>query len=761
MAGLMDAFERIESGGNPLVWNSRGGRRSRYRGLFQFGPDQERRYGITDWTNPDQQRRAFTQHIGGLRSDLSRRLGRDPADWELYFGHQQGPSGSTALLTAAPGTAAWRAIRRYYGSDALAQQAIMGNIPHTNPLSRLSPDQVTAADFAQMWQQRFGRAMPGGGGGAPLGAPVTPPPGQSVATATAPPGGGDTASPGGMNLQAIMAGLSGIMGGFSPISTASATEAVPPPTSLPAPPPSGGPPDDATLGGGAGMLPRGTVRSLLGSFTPAPPPPGAPTVPPFGAPIVTPAPPSGGSFSGALGESEIQPEGRSVSMPIPEAPPINADAIVRGAQQAAADRTAGQPRQPNFLDRLMQNPAFLAGLSILGTAPGGNWGPAGAQAASQAFRSQRERTEFERLQNRRSVMDRVWREAFPNGAPNLQHPLMQGLPPEMAQTIFAMGPEEGLQQLQRWQFFRGQQAEQRRIRQAELSAFGIGPPPSTPPPSGDGMEVATGDRLRTGAGLGAIQDTSGVTAPPSGPPSIAPPPGSGVGIAQPPPAPAPSPPPRSGPSAEPMVRIGTREMPVSQARALALATPDAGMRSVMEEAIKAAERNAQPPEAIRTRALQTDTAFRTISGALQNYVDLVKRTGITALPGQDSDAVKQARTDLLLQLKELYNLGVLNGPDLALMEGMVHDPSVGIGGFGPGGMVPGISGFSNLFTSPGNRAEAMAGQLMTMLLRIRNSAAGAAGMPPITAPGGGSGGGGTGGGGGATRRYNPQTGRLE
>ena len=386
----------------------------------------------------------------------------------------------------------------------------------------------------------------------------------------------------------------------------------------------------------------------------------------------------------------------------------------------------------------MQNPAFLAGLSILGTAPGGNWGPAGAQAASQAFRSQRERTEFERLQQRRSTMDRVWREAFTDGRPNMQHPLMQGLPPEMAQTIFAMGPEEGLPHLQQWQMFRGQQLEQRRIRAEQLAAFGLGPPPSTAPTGGDGMEVATGDRLRQGAGLGAIADPmAGSLQAPPGAGAIQPPPGSGVGIAQPPPsAPAPSTTaPPSGGRREPTVRIGSREIPVSQARALAM-TLDPGQRQVIEEAIKAAEREAQPPEAIRTRALQADTAFRTISGALQNYVNLVKRTGITALPGQDSDAVKQARTDLLLQLKELYNLGVLNGPDLTLMEGMVHDPSVGIGGYGPGGMIPGIHGFSNLVTDPGARAEAMAGQLMTMLRRIRNSAAEAAGMPPITAPSG-------------------------
>jgi hypothetical protein len=897
MSGLMDAFSSIESGGNPLAWNTLpGGRRSRYRGLFQFGPDMERRYGITDWTDVGQQQRAFGQHIGSLRTDLSRRLGRAPADWELYFGHQQGPSGSAALLSAAPGTPAWQAIRRFYGSDALAQQAITGNIPRGHRLAGLPVGSISAQDFAQLWQDRFGRAMGPGTGGPPTTAPAPlAMPVASSDSAPSPLTGGPPSDTGQSWLQRIGAGLTGALGAMNPVGSAQAQtppiggqdngdgsrerpfsrsaiqqlgpsgvragmyyhrpdgalmvvergptgswvgrevssmsgppgfrqggpDGVTDTPSAPVAPPVGGP---RSLQSGFGIRPVGDAfagdwGAVLGPQTPptpppqpmygswvnapesmtAPPvrPPGVseaeflqllrggnvepstllgplrpvsplapkrtlpgnahlqvydtppmtppttppttpPVVPPFGAPVVT---PEGGSYGHPMGQSELQPMGRDLvrESGLPPTPPPDADAIVRGAQAAADERTpTGGPPQRGWVEGLMQNPAFMAGLAILGTQPGGNWGPAGAQAATQAVRAGREQTEWERLQSRRSTMDRIWRDAFgANGSPNASHPLLQGVPPEMAQTIFAMGAEEGLPALQRWQMFRGQQAEQLRIQQAQEDAtmrmFGIGG--QTPPGGGgDGLEVATGDRLRAGAGLPGITDQSGIT-PPTPPVGglQAPPPTGG-----PPPSTGPGGPPPGAPGGEAVVRIGNVSMTVSQARAFAAASRLPGVRQVVEQAITAAERQQQVPEAVRTRALQTDSAYRILAGALQDYTRLIEQTGVTMLPGQESDAVRLARTNILLQLKELYNLGVLNGPDLSLMESMVYDPSVGLTGMGPGGLVPGISGFSNLFTNPAERARAMSTRLLGELLRVRNNTATLAGLPPISAPSSGS-----------------------
>jgi hypothetical protein len=456
------------------------------------------------------------------------------------------------------------------------------------------------------------------------------------------------------------------------------------------------------------------MRSLLGQFVPAP------TVPPFGAPTVTPAPPPEAS----LGDPSMwQPQGREITREIadqlgpPQAPPPDADAIVRGAQ-SAADTRAAQPRQPGFLERLGGDPMFQAGLAILGTAPGGNWGPAGVQALQGATRSRREQTEYERLQGRRTVMDRIWREAFgADGQHNASHPLMQGLPPEMASTVFAMGPEAGLPALQQWQMFRGRQAEQARIRQANLAQFGIGGQPQ-PPAASEGSGV---EGLRAQAGLPE-------TTPGGQVPGAVPWPGA-------------APPPTGAPGGEPTVRIGNVTMPISQARALATAS-DEGTRQVITQAITAAERQGQVPEAIRTRALTTDQSYRTITGALGDYVRLVEQAGMSGAswPGTTRDAIMRARTNLLLQLKEMYNLGVLNGPDLALMEGMIPDPTISVSGVVGQG-------------SAADRAKAAADQLRRELGRVRANALGAAGMP---VPGDGQQPPGM------TRlRFNPQTGQIE
>jgi len=63
-------------------------------------------------------------------------------------------------------------------------------------------------------------------------------------------------------------------------------------------------------------------------------------------------------------------------------------------------------------------------------------------------------------------------------------------------------------------------------------------------------------------------------------------------------------------------------------------------------------------------------------GALDNLqATYLAGGGGAVLPGQQKDALAGARRDLQLQMKELYNLGVLNGPDLELMNQMLVDPT--------------------------------------------------------------------------------------
>lgn len=147
--GYTSRLFQLESGGNP---NAQSGS---YRGLGQFGPAEEKQYGITDYTDPNQQATAVAREAQTNAPALSKALGRAPTAGELYLTHQQGIAGGPALLTADPGTPAWQAIRPYYKSDAAAQKAITGNIPKGSALDGLDVDKVTAGNFSKFWVSKF------------------------------------------------------------------------------------------------------------------------------------------------------------------------------------------------------------------------------------------------------------------------------------------------------------------------------------------------------------------------------------------------------------------------------------------------------------------------------------------------------------------------------------------------------------------------------------------------------------------------------
>lgn len=68
-------------------------------------------------------------------------------------------------------------------------------------------------------------------------------------------------------------------------------------------------------------------------------------------------------------------------------------------------------------------------------------------------------------------------------------------------------------------------------------------------------------------------------------------------------------------------------------------------------------------------------AYRTFNNALDDYDTLVAEGGVAIMPGEQKDSIRVARRNLQMQMKELYNLGVLNGPDLALMNEILIDPN--------------------------------------------------------------------------------------
>lgn len=131
-----------------------------------------------------------------------------------------------------------------------------------------------------------------------------------------------------------------------------------------------------------------------------------------------------------------------------------------------------------------------------------------------------------------------------------------------------------------------------------------------------------------------------------------------------------------------------------------------------------------PTEAQRNREATVDQAFKTITGELDRYAELVGRTGIEATPGEAKDNLNTVRQGIMLQLKELFNLGVLNGPDLSLMERMIYDPVVDISKEGgitnlPDQIWTGITG------GAGKRATNSVTELKRMLENIRSSVSGA------------------------------------
>ena len=147
---------QIESGGNPNAVTGSN------RGLGQFSPDLEAKYGLSDANRTD--RDAQAQAVQRLGQDnagyFQKTMGRAPSPAELYLMHQQGVAGGPALLKADPGKAAWEAIRPYYKNDAIAQQAITGNIPRGHALYGRSPGDITAGDFTNMWLTKFGGSPP-------------------------------------------------------------------------------------------------------------------------------------------------------------------------------------------------------------------------------------------------------------------------------------------------------------------------------------------------------------------------------------------------------------------------------------------------------------------------------------------------------------------------------------------------------------------------------------------------------------------------
>ena len=96
------------------------------------------------------------------------------------------------------------------------------------------------------------------------------------------------------------------------------------------------------------------------------------------------------------------------------------------------------------------------------------------------------------------------------------------------------------------------------------------------------------------------------------------------------------------------------------------------------------------PNAVRTKTAEAEVAASQIEAQLDAYKDLVAgaadangvRTGGTgnAVIGQQADAVKTARVGLQMAMKDAYELGAITGPDMQILNDMLVDPTVNMGG---------------------------------------------------------------------------------
>jgi hypothetical protein len=64
-----------------------------------------------------------------------------------------------------------------------------------------------------------------------------------------------------------------------------------------------------------------------------------------------------------------------------------------------------------------------------------------------------------------------------------------------------------------------------------------------------------------------------------------------------------------------------------------------------------------------------------VDSSIAAYKNMISKVGTEYFPTEGKLAIGGLHKDLLLELKELYNLGVLSGPDLSIMEQVIMDPT--------------------------------------------------------------------------------------
>lgn len=93
-------------------------------------------------------------------------------------------------------------------------------------------------------------------------------------------------------------------------------------------------------------------------------------------------------------------------------------------------------------------------------------------------------------------------------------------------------------------------------------------------------------------------------------------------------------------------------------------------------AVEATGQGARPAQqGGNVEIMKRQQAFLNVSKALDSLEADLTQHGSVIMPGVEKSALSTDYGNVRLQMKELYNLGVLNGPDLALMTSLIGDPT--------------------------------------------------------------------------------------
>lgn len=168
---MLRIFSRIESGDRP------GAQTGSYKGRFQLSEAEFRKHGGAGSIFDDEQNSmAAARKLVAEAAAFEQRHGRKPSTLDLYLVHQQGEAGYAAHM-ARPGVLAWQNMAstgegRRKGA-AWAKRAIWGNIPDDMKRQFGSVENVTSADFVDVWRQKVARFGGGDAGPLAMGQPAT------------------------------------------------------------------------------------------------------------------------------------------------------------------------------------------------------------------------------------------------------------------------------------------------------------------------------------------------------------------------------------------------------------------------------------------------------------------------------------------------------------------------------------------------------------------------------------------------------------